>query len=237
MCALNGREHHAPPPARGRGRPRRDPSQAGRGRQPEGLGTSWLLQFLPLVLRRDTQLPVSRRTRSSSSRAVGGGGGFRLRLVPQMAARPPSCGKPDQRHRLPAHAEPTGGEQGRISPRGPCAKLLRGLWAPESPRGEEGSEALTGHQASEPFLRGEAPHQAAPSGSGSRAVEALSEVRKSQPRRVAPFTEAELRAPSSGAHGWRAAGVDAPRLLLPHPALCPSPPTWPLHELPSTARQ
>lgn len=69
-----------------------------KGRRPEGLGGSWLLCFLTLVLtvyRLDTQLrPVPKDTVIFISLGSGSGG-LRLRLFPQMAAGPPSCGKPE----------------------------------------------------------------------------------------------------------------------------------------------
>ena len=59
LCAQDGRERRAPH-SKGQGEAQERPRpERGRGRQPEGLGTSWLLQFLLLVLRQDTQLPFS----------------------------------------------------------------------------------------------------------------------------------------------------------------------------------
>ena len=147
LCAQDGRERRAPH-SEGQGEAQERPRpEWGRGRQPEGLGASWLLQFLPPVLRRDTQLAVSRRTRSSSSRAVGASGcGWFPRW--QLAHLPVGNLTGDTGARL------TRSPQGGISPRGLCAKLSEGPVALESPEVKGPARALTGRPASEPLSTG-----------------------------------------------------------------------------------
>ena len=151
LCAQDGRERRAPH-SKGQGeaqeRPRPEP---GRGRQPEGLGASWLLQFLPPVLRRDTQLAVSRRTRSSSSRAVGASG---CSWFPrwQLAHLPVGNLTGDTGAWLTR--SPQRVSRAESHPRGCVQSSLRGLWAPELPEVKGPARALTGRLASEPLSTG-----------------------------------------------------------------------------------